>query len=76
MNFKKLLISKCQKQFFKMLNKEREERKKRRDSLTNLTDENLKEQEVKKEDNDDNEEFSKPMMYLFDDVELGARKRE
>ena len=31
MNFKKLLVSKCQKQFFKMLNKEREERKKRRD---------------------------------------------
>ena len=34
MNFKKLLVTKCQKQFFKMLNKEREERKKRKDSLT------------------------------------------
>ena len=34
MNFKKLLVNKCQKQFFKMLNKEREDRKKRRDSLT------------------------------------------
>ena len=34
MNFKKLLVSKCQKQFFKMLNKEREERRKRKDSLT------------------------------------------
>jgi len=34
MNFKKLLVSKCQKQFFKMLTKEREERKIRRDSLT------------------------------------------
>jgi len=38
MNFKKLLVSKCQKQFFKMLNKEREERKKRRDSLTQPAD--------------------------------------
>jgi hypothetical protein len=27
MNFKKLLVSKCQKQFFKMLNIEREDRK-------------------------------------------------
>jgi len=34
MNFKKLLVSKCQKQFFKMLTKERDERKKRKDSLT------------------------------------------
>ena len=33
MNFKKLLVSKCQKQFFKMLNIERKERKVRRDSL-------------------------------------------
>jgi len=33
MNFKKLLVSKCQKQFFKMLTKERDERKKRKDSM-------------------------------------------
>ena len=39
MNFKKLLVNKCQKQFFKMLNKEREERKKRKDSLTYLMEE-------------------------------------
>lgn len=58
MNFKKLLITKCQKQFFKMLNKEREERKKRRDSLN-------VEGEIEEDDG-----FSKPMMYLFDDQEL------
>jgi len=34
MNFKKLLVSKCQKQFFKMLNFEREARKKRKESMT------------------------------------------
>ena len=33
MNFKKLLVSKCQKQFFKMLNIERGERQMRRDSM-------------------------------------------
>ena len=67
MNFKKLLVNKCQKQFFKMLNKEREERKKRRDSLNNA--EGLEELE-------ENEEFSKPMMYLMDDKELSERKRD
>jgi hypothetical protein len=58
MNFKKLLITKCQKQFFKMLNIEREERKKRRDSVN-------VEGEI-----DEDDGFSKPMMYLFDDQEL------
>lgn len=51
-----------------MLNKEREERKKRRDSMTQPI-ESIK-------DKDDEEEFSKPMMYLFDDAELKERKRE
>lgn len=59
MNFKKLLITKCQNQFFKMLNKEREERKLRRNSM-----------EANPEQENDKEEFSKPMMYLFDDKEL------
>jgi hypothetical protein len=51
-----------------MLNKEREERKKRRDSLT----EPLPVEDKKEED----EEFSRPMMYLFDDHELKMRKKE
>ena len=62
-----------------MLSKEREERKKRKDSTTNLTDEDPKDlaEDGKKEDNKaDDEEFSKPMMYLFDDNELKERKRE
>ncbi len=33
MNFKKLLVSKCQKQFFKMLSHERQERKIRKNSM-------------------------------------------
>ena len=67
MNFKKLLVTKCQKQFFKMLNKEREERKKRRESLDGTLGEDNAE---------DDDGFSKPMMYLFDDNELKERKKE
>jgi hypothetical protein len=67
MNFKKLLVTKCQKQFFKMLNKEREERKIRRQSLDGTLGEDNAE---------DDDGFSKPMMYLFDDNELKERKKE
>jgi len=73
MNFKKLLVSKCQKQFFKMLNKEREQRKKRRDSLNSLGLEGAEAAAEKKEEEND---FSKPMMYLFDENELNERKKE
>lgn len=70
MNFKKLLVSKCQKQFFKMLNKEREERKKRKDSLTEVP--NVSEEKAAGED----EENSKLMMHLYDDNELKIRQKE
>lgn len=78
MNFKKLLVSKCQKQFFKMLNKEREERKKRKDSQGNfvIDDTGTPKDGLNARDEEENEEFSKPMMYLFDDQELMERKRE
>ena len=50
-----------------MLNKEREERKKRRESLDGTLGEDNAE---------DDDGFSKPMMYLFDDNELKERKKE
>lgn len=74
MNFKKLLVNKCQKQFFQMLNKEREERKKRRDSGLSAGEdsETSKNAEDKKED-----EFSNPMMgMLYDAEEQKERKKE
>ena len=46
-----------------MLNNEREERRKRKDSLT-------QEITVEEAKNPDEDEFSKPMMYLSDDAEL------
>ena len=54
-----------------MLNVERAERKIRRDSL-----ENLGEEGKAADKNDDNEEFSKTMMNLYDDDELKERKKE
>ena len=66
MNFKKLLVTKCQKQFFKMLNKERDERKKRRESLDGTLPDN---------NDGDDDGLSKPMMYLMDDAEMEARKK-
>jgi hypothetical protein len=70
LNFKKLLVSKCQKQFFKMLNKEREDRKKRKDSLTEIPI--TTEEKAAGED----EENSKLMMHLYDDNELKIRQKE
>lgn len=70
MNFKKLMVSKCQKQFFKMLNKERDERKKRKDSLTDL---GVGNEETKPEEEADG---SKLMMHLYDDQEMQERKKE
>jgi len=77
MNFKKLLVSKCQKQFFKMLNKEREERKKRRDSLNALSADGIAEGLAeKKETAPEESDFSKQMMNLYDEKELNERKKE
>ena len=49
-----------------MLNIEREERKKRKDSLTDV---NLEDQHIPSQDEKD-EENSKLMMHLYDDHEL------
>ena len=68
MNFKKLLITKCQNQFYKMLKKKEEKR--RRESLEI---EGAGAEEVK---NVDGDEFSIPMMMLYDDEEMEERKKE
>ena len=62
MNFKKLLITKCQRQFNKMLQKKEERR--RRESLE-------MEGSVPEED-----EYTGPMMMLYDDEEMEERKKE
>jgi hypothetical protein len=70
LNFKKLMVSKCQKQFFKMLSKERDERKKRKDSA------NLADEVNAANEKDEEEDRSKLMMHLYDDQEMLHRKKE
>lgn len=72
MNFKKLLVNKCQKQFNKMLNMERQERKKRRDSLVSGDEK----KDLDGKHSAEEAEFSKPMMYLYDEEELKERQKE
>lgn len=67
LNFKKLLINKCQSQFYKMLKKKEEKR--RRESLEI---EGAGKEEVKDVDGD----YSIPMMMLYDDEEMEERKKE
>lgn len=63
MNFKKLLLMKCQKQFYKMQEKEEQERKSRRQSMAE-GDNAVKE-----------EEFNKQMLYVFDQEEIKFRQK-
>ena len=67
MNFKKLLINKCQSQFYKMIKKKEEKR--RRESLEL---EGTNKEEIKGDEND----YSIPMMMLYDDQEMEERKKE
>ena len=55
-----------------MLNKEREERKTRKDSLTEIP--NVTEEKTAEGDKDD--ENSKLMMHLYDDHEMKIRQKE
>lgn len=80
MNFKKLLVNKCQKQFFQMLNQERQDRKMRsRKNSMNVDDvagSNSDKPAANVTDEEKEDEFSKPMMYLYDIDELKERKKE
>ena len=57
MNFKKLLLMKCQKQFYKMQQEKEEQRRSRQASLASTE-----------------EDFNKPMLYVFDNDEIKFRK--
>ncbi len=70
MNFRKLLLTRCEKQFYKMLKREQEDRKSRRASL----DEGVVEpaRDVKNETNSTSD-FNKQMLYVFDASEIRER---
>lgn len=66
MNFKKLLLNRCQKQFYKMLQREQTQRRVRRASM----------EEKYLLNNDLSQDFSKQMMAVFDEDELKLRQRD
>ena len=67
MNFKKLLLSKCEKQFYKKLKLEQQDRRSRRASM----EEALLQQQV----DDLEQEFNRPMLLVFDNDDLKKQQR-
>ena len=65
MNFRKLLLNRCQKQFYKMLQREQMHRRERRASM---------EEALLKDDL--SQDFNKPMMFVFDQDELKMRQQD
>jgi len=70
MNFRKLLLNRCEKQFYKMLKREQEDRKSRRASLDEGNTEPLR--ETRNETNSTSD-FNKQMLYVFDESEIRER---
>lgn len=71
MNFRKLLLTRCEKQFYKMLKVEQEDRRTRRASM----EEAMLKLSGKTETNEDND-FNKQMLFVYDESEIKARQIE
>jgi len=69
MNFRKLLLTRCEKQFYKMLKVEQEDRKSRRTSA-DAAEGNINNDIIPQN------EFNKQMMHVFDKSEIKHRMRE
>lgn len=65
MNFRKLLLNRCQKQFYKMLQREQMHRRERRASM---------EEALLKDDL--SQDFNKQMLFVFDQDELKMRQQD
>ena len=65
MNFKKLLLTRCERQFFKMLQREQNNRRERRASL--------EEAYIK---DDLQQDFNKQMLFVFDQDELKRKQQD
>ena len=74
MNFKKLLLMKCQKQFYKMQEKE-EQRRSRRQSQQSMDDKDKSISPDKKPKEAPECDFNKQMLYVFDSEEIQYRQR-
>ena len=65
MNFRKLLLTRCEKQFYKMLKVEQEDRRSRRQSLDDS-----------QQTNEAQADFNKQMLHVYDQTEIKARLKD
>ena len=68
MNFRKLLLTRCEKQFYKMLKVEQEDRRSRKTSLD--------ESQATANDQSNTSEFNKTMLHVYDSTEIDFRLKE
>ena len=72
MNFRKLLLTRCEKQFYKMLKVEQEDRRVRRASMEEAS---LPSRATGNETTA-NTDFNKSMLYVFDESEIKFRQKQ
>jgi hypothetical protein len=68
MDFKKLLIKKCEKQFYKMMERKEEERRSRKASQ-------ITEEDLKNNGGVAVSEFNKQMLFIYDKSEIEYRRK-
>ena len=67
MNFRKLLLTRCEKQFYRMLKVEQEDRRVRRASMEEAL--------LKEEKSERNADYNKQMLAIFDESEIKERQK-
>ena len=72
MNFRKLLLTRCEKQFYKMLKVEQEDRRVRRASM----EEAALPSRATGNETTANTDFNKSMLYVFDESEIKFRQKQ
>jgi len=76
MNFRKLLLTRCEKQFYKMLKVEQEERRERRASIDAADKLLANGRVVGRQETAEESDFNKQMLFVFDESEIKSRQRE
>ena len=74
MNFRKLLLTRCEKQFYKMLKVEQEDRRSRRTSMDETQQSRTPSQNANETSNQS--DFNKQMLHVFDKSEIKYRMKE
>jgi len=73
MNFRKLLLTRCEKQFYKMLKVEQEDRRVRRASMEEAL---LQPQRSTGNETSATSDYNKQMLFMFDESEIKFRQKQ